>query len=84
MSDKGPGVGEVIVSENHLRERDGSVPRGPGDKVETVTHGSSLRTRAYGDYKHSYKSNHGTVTRVSERKDPRTGKTLRMFHIKPE
>ncbi len=82
--ESGPGVGEVIVSEAHIRERDGVAPRGPGDRVELVTHGKTLRTRVYGNHKQDYTSNHGTVVKVSERRDPRTGDTIRMFHIKPE
>jgi hypothetical protein len=79
-----PGVDEVIVSEKHLRERDGTVPRGPGDTVELVTHGKSIRTRAYGNHRYDGKGTRQKVTKVTERRDPRTGEMKRYFHFKPE
>ncbi len=79
-----PQVKTVIVSEGYLRERDGCVPRGPGDAVSLVRQGATLRGTPDQDHRQTYREEHHTVAKVTQQRDPRTGAIHRFFHVRPD
>ena len=79
-----PKVRTVILSEGYLRERDGCVPQGVGSKVSVVRVDATLRGTPDSAYRQSYREEHHEVVKVTENRDPRTGETRRMFHVRPD
>ena len=82
MSD--PKVKTVILSEGYLCERDGCIPQGVGAKVSVVRVDATLRGTPDSDHKHTYREEHHEVVKVTEQRDPLTGKPRRMFHLRPD
>ncbi len=79
-----PKVRHVILSEGYLRERDGCVPQGVGSKVSVVRVDATLRGTPDSDHKNAYREEHHEVVKVTEQRDPQTGKPRRMYHLRTD
>ena len=82
MSD--PKVKTVILSEGYLRERDGCIPQGVGSKVSVVRVDATLRGTPDENHRQTYREEHHEVVKVTETRDPQTGRPRRMYHLRPD